>query len=74
MYKNYNMALEKKKMFLVVGRTASGKTTLVKEACKRLGIKMVTFYTTRPMRGDDDKEFPDHIFITNEEADELLAD
>lgn len=73
MYKNCNVTLKKKKLFLVVGRTASGKTTLVKKACKRLGMKMVVSYTTRPMR-DDDKEFPDHRFITNEEADEILAD
>lgn len=71
---NNKMTLEKKKMFLVVGRAASGKTTLVKEACRRTGIKMVTSYSTRLMRADDDREFPDHIFITNEEADRLLAD
>lgn len=74
MHKNSKMALEKKKMFLVVGRAASGKTILVKEACSRTGIKMVRSYTTRPMRADDDCEFPDHIFITNEQADQLLAD
>lgn len=74
MHENSKMALEKKKMFLVVGRAASGKTILVKEACSRTGIKMVTSYTTRPMRADDDREFPDHIFITNEQADQLLAD
>ncbi len=74
MHENSKMALEKKKMFLVVGRAASGKTILVKEACRRTGIKMVTSYTTRPMRADDDREFPDHIFITSEQADQLLAD
>lgn len=73
MQKNNKMSLEKKKLFLVVGRTASGKTTLVKEACRRTGIKMVTSYTTRLMRIDDDHELPDHIFITNEEADQILA-
>lgn len=74
MRKNDKMALEKKKLFLVVGRSASGKTVLVKEACRRTGIKMVTSYTTRPMRADDDPEYPDHIFITDEEAEKLLAD
>ena len=64
----------KKKLLLVVGRAASGKTTLVKEVCRRIGIKMVTSYTTRLMRADSDHEFPDHIFITNEQADQLLAD
>lgn len=64
----------KKKLLLVVGRAASGKTTLVKEVCRRIGIKMVTSYTTRLMRADSDHEFLDHIFITNEQADQLLAD
>lgn len=74
MQKNDKMPLGKKKLFLVVGRSGSGKTTLVKEVCRRTSIKMVTSYATRPMRADDDPEYPDHIFITDGEADRLLAD
>lgn len=48
MHKSRKMSLEKK-LLLVVGRAANGKTTLVKEVCRRTVIKMVTSYTTRLM-------------------------
>lgn len=66
--------LNKKKLFLIVGRTSVGKTTLAKEICRRHGLKLVASYTTRPRRADDADEIPDHIFIDDDEADKLLND
>ncbi len=53
----------KNRMLLVVGRTASGKDTFVKQL-EGVGFKPVLSYTTRPSRGPEDR----HIFITEEEA------
>lgn len=53
----------KDRMILVVGRTASGKDTIV-EKLEDAGFKPVLSYTTRPSRGPADR----HIFITEEEA------
>lgn len=63
--------MAKKKIILIVGRTSVGKTSLTKACAQKLGLKIVASYTTRPMRYDD-KENSDHIFISNEEADEFL--
>lgn len=53
----------KDRMILVVGRTASGKDTIV-EKLEGAGFKSVLSYTTRPSRGPEDR----HIFITEDEA------
>lgn len=55
-------------MYLVIGRTASGKTTLTDELAKR-GLRVVESYTTRPKRTPDETG---HTFITKEEAERLL--
>lgn len=52
-----------------MGRTASGKSSIAKEVCKRIGLKLVKSYTTRPMRLGEEKD-SDHIFITEEEVDQ----
>lgn len=52
-----------------MGRTASGKSSIAKEVCKRMGLKLVKSYTTRPMRPGEEKD-SDHIFITEEEVDQ----
>lgn len=49
---------------LIVGRTASGKSTLAKNL-EDLGAKILKSYTTREQRNESDT---DHIFITKEEA------
>ena len=38
------------KLFCIIGRTGSGKSTLVKKAANELGLKILKSYTTRPMR------------------------
>lgn len=52
-----------------MGRTASGKSSIAKEVCKRMGLKLVKSYTTRPMCLGEEKD-SDHIFITEEEVDQ----
>ena len=49
---------------LIVGRTASGKSTLAK-MLEDMGAKILKSYTTREQRNESDT---DHIFITKEEA------
>lgn len=49
---------------LIVGRTASGKSTLAK-MLENMGAKILKSYTTREQRNASDT---DHIFITKEEA------
>lgn len=57
-----------KKVYCVMGRTASGKTSLTKEVCKQTGMKVVKSYTTRPARNNEDKD-SDHIFISSSDVD-----
>lgn len=50
-------------LLLIVGRTASGKDSLVNKLCERTGLKSITSYTTRPRR---ENEGDTHIFTTEE--------
>ena len=58
--------------FLIVGRTASGKSTIAKEVCEKLGLKQVKSLTTRPPR-DEELNNPncDHYFVTDEVIESL---
>lgn len=59
-----------KTVFLICGRSASGKDKIVSTACRRYGYKQLKSYATRPMRLDDeDKDH--HIFVTPEEAQKI---
>ena len=53
----------KKKVFLICGRTASGKDSIANKLAEQ-GYKLLTSYTTRPRRAN---EKDTHIFITKEE-------
>lgn len=55
----------KNKIFLIVGRTASGKDSLTNAVAEELGLKILCSYTTRPKR---DYEGNTHIFISPEEV------
>ena len=61
-------------VYCVMGRTASGKTELVKRVAKGLGLTVLKSYTTRPMRAEEKKKGVslDHIFISKEKAKKLL--
>lgn len=52
-------------MLMLVGKSCSGKTTIVKEL-KKLGLKEVISYTTRPKR-EHETEGVEYHFITKEE-------
>lgn len=58
-------------LMLIVGRTASGKDSLVKNVCDRANLKSVISYTTRPRR---ENEADTHIFTTEEEYEQMLLD
>lgn len=67
--------MSKKKIFLIVGRSCVGKSSLSRQVCADLGLKQVKSYTTRPMRpGEEDPDNTDHIFITETEFSEYSED
>lgn len=51
-------------LLCILGRTASGKDSLVNKFCERTGLRQVISYTTRPRR---ENEGDTHIFV--DEAD-----
>lgn len=59
--------IKEKKLFCVIGRTSSGKTSLTKAVAKRLNLKIVKSYTTRPLKPGEIEAESDHYFISEEE-------
>lgn len=57
-----------KKLFCIMGRTCSGKTTLAKTVAETLHMKVLRSYTTRPMREGENEHTSDHIFISEDEV------
>ncbi len=55
-------------LLCILGRSASGKDTLVNRLCERTGLKQIISYTTRERR---ENEGDTHIFITNEQYNYL---
>lgn len=55
-------------LLLIMGRTASGKDTLVNKLTERTGLKQLISYTTRARRTN---EGDTHIFISDKEYQEL---
>lgn len=51
-------------VILVVGKTGSGKSSLIKKLCERTGIKELCSYTTRSKRSELDN---DHFFVSAED-------
>ena len=60
-----------KYLLLILGESGSGKSTIVKELCKRNGYKELVSYTDRPKRSEDEDT---HIFLTKEEADKMCLE
>jgi guanylate kinase len=58
-------------LLCVMGRTASGKDSLVNKLCERTGMKQITSYTTRPRR---ENEAETHIFVEDSDYDRMYAD
>ena len=57
-----------KPLFLFVGKSASGKTTIANMLEKQYGYKQVESYTTRPPRFDGEAG---HVFVSEEEFKNL---
>ena len=57
-----------KPLYLLIGRSASGKTTIANILEEKYGYKSVSSYTTRPQRYDGEVG---HIFIDDETFDQL---
>ena len=55
-------------IYLIVGCSGSGKTTIVNALEEKYGLKSIQSYTTRPKRSDSETG---HIFISDEEYDKL---
>ena len=68
------MENNKPKKFLFIGRTASGKSSIAKAVCEKMGLKQVKSYTTRPARPGEDNDNADHYFITKEEFDLIMSE
>ena len=60
-----------KNLILVIGRSGSGKDTLVRNAQKYFKAASIPSYTDRPMRPTETQGV-EHTFISKEEFDELL--
>ena len=60
-----------KNLILVIGRSGSGKDTMVRYAQKVFGAKAIPSYTDRPMRPTETNGV-EHTFLTKEQFDKLL--
>ena len=58
-----------KNIYLIVGCSGSGKTTITEQLETKYGLKSIQSYTTRPPRYDGETG---HTFISNEEFDKLV--
>ena len=56
-------------IFLIVGCSGSGKTTITEQLEQKYGLKSIQSYTTRPPRYDGETG---HIFISNEEKNRFI--
>ena len=62
---------DRKIVFLVIGRSGSGKDTLVNYMCQKYGLKKLKSYTTRPQRQNEEDT---HIFISPEDVQKYQDD
>lgn len=63
--------MNKKLIFLFIGRTASGKSSLARYMCESLGLKQVKSLTTRPPRENEINGSEDHYFVFEKEFNEI---
>lgn len=66
-----NYEKDRKIVFLVIGRSGSGKDTLVNYMCQKYGLKKLKSYTTRPPRQNEEDT---HIFISPEDVQKYQDD
>ena len=58
------------KLFCIIGRTGSGKSTITNQVAKNLNLKVLKSYTTRTMRPTETEDNADHIFISHDEVEQ----
>ena len=64
--------MQKKPLFLFVGQTATGKSTIARQIADIFGFSQVKSCTTRPPRNDKERNgISDHIFLTESEFDQI---
>lgn len=56
-------------LYCIIGRSASGKSSLAKAVADYFGFQVVKSYTTRPIRPGENLEISDHIFITEKNVE-----
>lgn len=63
------------KIFLVMGKSATGKDTIFRKLLEieKLNLKTVVTYTTRPIRTGEEQG-REYFFVDNERREELLVD
>ena len=64
----------KHKVFCIIGRTASGKSTIVNAVAKNLNLSVLKSYTTRARRKNEIGDNCDHTFISSDEVDKYKND
>lgn len=61
-------------VYCILGRTSSGKSEIVRQAAKKLNMKVLKSYTTRVRRENETEEDSDHIFIHSDEVEKYRPD
>ena len=65
--------MNKKHLYLIAGRSASGKDTITAELCRKFGWRKVVSFTDTPMRTDQ-RNGIEHWFLQKDEFDNLLKE
>ena len=61
-----------KNLYCIVGKSGTGKDTIVNELCRTYGYSRVISYTSRPKRNDP-KDAYSHIFVTEDDYHKAKA-
>lgn len=62
------------KVYCIIGRSATGKSTITRKAADILNMKVIKSYTTRKMRKNETLENSDHIFINKSDVKQYKDD
>ena len=61
-------------VYCILGRTSSGKSEIVRQAAKKLNMKVLKSYTTRERRKNETDYNSDHTFINALDVDKFRPD
>ena len=62
------------KLYCIIGRTASGKSTITRLASEKLNMNVLKSYTTRKPRKGETAKNSDHTFISTENVNSYRND